>query len=275
MRKPGVQWGGVSMRLSTRFRRGERGRAILEPITIRARYRGHWGCPGYWGLGAVALLLAVAGCSDTSGRPAQTDVLGSVPLAPARQGDVPNSLVYRAPDLDTRPAPRCFYIPPTEIDTGKEAVFLEVTEQQKQIVADAVTTAFRHAIGQHQRVTTTAGPGCATLQLYLTGVTKTTPGQDMSGSPYSSLLGMSDVSGRNLQASVNGTITVAGKFMTPDGSVLAGFVNKVGTNAFDIPPNASPREIAMLAAARLATDIAGAVDREVEVQKKNHGSQSG
>jgi hypothetical protein len=256
------------MRLSTRFRRGGNNRAILQPSP--AETQSNRCC----GPGVVALLLAVAACSNSS-QPAATNVLGPVPLAPATQGDVPNSLVYRAPDLDTMQPPRCFYIPPTQVDTGKEAVFLEVTEQQKQLVADAVTAAFRRSIGQHQRVATSAEPGCATLQLYLTGVTKTTPGQSLSGSPYNSLMGVSDVSGRNLQASVNGTITVAGKFLAPDGTVLAGFVNKVGTNAFDIPSNASPQDIARLAAARLASDIAGAVDREVEVQKKNHAGHTG
>ncbi|HEY0184139.1 MAG TPA: DUF3313 family protein [Rhodopila sp.] len=217
------------------------------------------------------MLLAVAACSDASRPPGPTSALGSVPLAPSGPGDVPNALVYRAPDLDTRPAPRCFYIPPATIDTGPEAVFLDMNDQQKKVVAEVVTDAFRHAIGQHQTISITPGPGCATLQLFLTGVTRTEPGKDFSGSPYSSLMGMSDVSGRNLQASVNGTITVAGKFVAPNGTVLAGFVSKVGTNAFDIPPNASPKEVAMLAAARLAGDIAAAVDREVEVQKGHRG----
>ncbi len=218
----------------------------------------------------VLVLLTVAACAAPP-PPAPTDVLGSVPLERAGSRDVPNSLVYRAPDLDTRPAPRCFYIPPTEIASGPGTLFLDVTEQQKQVVADAVTAAFRHAIGQHQRVEDTAQRACATLQLYLTGVTKSTPGQQLQDSAYSNVLGLSAGSSRNLQASVNGTITVAGKFVAPDGSVLAGFVNKVGTSAFDIPLNASPREIASLAAARLANDIAGAVDREVAIQKRKAG----
>jgi Protein of unknown function (DUF3313) len=221
--------------------------------------------------GALVILLTVAACGSTPPPPAPTNVLGSVPLAPAGSSDVPNSLVYRAPDLNTRPAPRCFYIPQTQIASGPGTIFLGITEPQKQSVAEAVTAAFRHAIGQHQRVENTAQPGCATLQLYLSGVTKSTPGQQLEGSPYGNVMGLSDVSSRNLQASVNGTITVAGKFVAPDGGVLAAFVNKVGTSAFDIPLNASPRDVAELAAARLANDIAGAVDREVAIQKRGGG----
>jgi Protein of unknown function (DUF3313) len=219
--------------------------------------------------GAVVLLLAIASCSNTPQTPPPTQALGQVPLAPAGPGDVPHSLVYREPDLDTRPAPKCFYIPQTEIYTGPQALFLDVTEQQKQNVADLVAAAFRRAIGKHQRVTTVAGPGCATLQLYLTGVTRSTPSEDIESGEYGNLVGVSDASARNLQASVNGTITVAGKFVAADGAILAGFVDKVGTDAFDVPRDASPPEIAKLAAAILAGDIASAVDREVAVQKHN------
>jgi uncharacterized protein DUF3313 len=219
--------------------------------------------------GVVALLLAVSACSAAS-RPPPADVLGQVPLAPAGPRDVPESFVYRAPDLDTLPAPRCFYIPPTGIDTRREAVFLDVTERQKQIVADAVTAAFRQAVGKHQRVSMEAEPDCATLQLYLTGVTKSVPRSDAGGdNPYSNLIGQTSQGGRNLQASINGTITVAGKFVAPNGNVLAGFVNKIGTNSFDIPMNASPDQIARLGAERVANDIAATVDREVLVQKRN------
>jgi Protein of unknown function (DUF3313) len=256
----------VTMKLSTRSRRNDGGgRATLYSIPRLRRSNSGRRIAG------LVVVLAVAACSNASQRPAPTDVLGPIPLAPSGPNDVPNSLVYRSPDLDSKPAPRCFYIPATQIATGKEARFLEVTEQQKQIVADAVTDAFRHAIGQHQRVSTTSAPDCATLQLYLTGVTRSTPDQSVEGGAYGNFLGMTDTQGRNMQASVNGTITVAGKFTAPDGSVLAGFVDRVGTNAFDIPRDATPRQIAMLAAAHLASDLASAVDREVAVQRHNQG----
>ena len=220
--------------------------------------------------GIVGITLTFAGCNNLSQRPTAPASLASVPLSPATAGDVPNSLVFRAPDLDTRPAPRCFHIPPTEIaPPGKSVVFLNVTEQQKQIVADAVTEEFRRAIGRRQRLSNTPGPDCATLQLYLTGVTRSTPNENVAANPYGSIIGMSDVMARNLQASVNGTITVAGKFMAPNGDLLAAFVDKVGTGAIDIPSNATPRQIAMIGAAHIANDIAGAVDREVAVQKRH------
>ena len=218
----------------------------------------------------AGIFLPLAGCNDLSQRPTPPAPLAAVPLTPAPAGDVPNSLVFRAPDLDTRPAPRCFHIPPTEIaPPGKSVVFLNVTQQQKQAVADAVTDEFRRAIGRRQRLSNAPGADCATLQLYLTGVTKSTPDQDVAANPYGNLIGMSDVMARNLQASVNGTITVAGKFMAPNGDLLAAFVDKVGTGAIDIPSNATPRQIAMIGAAHIADDIAGAVDREVSVQKRN------
>ena len=220
----------------------------------------------------VLVFLTAAACSNPSVPPAPTNALGSdVPVTRAGPGDVPNSLVYRAPDLDTRPPPSCFHIPPALIATGKGTLFLEVNDQEKQLVAEEVTAAFRHALRRHQQVSDVAQRDCADLQLYLTGVTKSTPVQNADQGAYSNILGMSDVPARNLQASVNGSITVAGKFVAPNGDILAGFVNKVGTGSFDIPQNASQREILRLAAARIANDIAGAVDREVVLQKHNKG----
>jgi len=216
-------------------------------------------------VGAIALGLAVASCGPQTAAPS-TDVLGNqVKLAPATQGDVPGSLVFRAPDLDTRPPPRCFYIPDTIIDNGKEAVFVDVSEQQKQVVAEEVTAAFRRAIGQHQRVSSAAGPSCATLQLYLTGLHRTVPNSG-SEADYGILMGGL---GAGQNRSVYGAITVAGRFTAPDGTVLAGFVNKMESNSFNISPTATPRQIAMLTAQRLANEIASEVDQEVAVQRSN------
>ena len=217
-------------------------------------------------MGAIALVLAVASCGPQNLNAAPTDVLGNqVKLAPATQGDVPGSLVFRAPDLDTRPPPRCFYIPDTIIDNGKEALFVDVNDQQKQAVAEEVTNAFRRAIGQHQRVSPTAAPTCSTLQLYLTRIHRTVP-NSAPEADYGILMGGLGV-GQN--RSVYGSITVAGKFTATDGTVLAGFVNKVESNSFNIAPDATPRQIAIAVAQRLANEIAGEVDQEVAVQRSN------
>jgi hypothetical protein len=241
-------------KLSTRLHQGD-----LVPATIGR------GLATALPMGAIALVLAVASCGPQMTTPT-TDVLGNqVKLAPASQGDVPGSLVFRAPDLDTRPPPRCFYIPDTIIDTGKEAVFVDVNDQQKQVVAEEVTNAFRKAIGQHQRVSPTAAPTCATLQLYLTGIHRTVPNAG-SEADYGILMGGL---GAGQNRSVYGAITVAGRFTAPDGTVLAGFVNKMESNSFNISPTATPRQIAMLTAQRLANEIASEVDQEVAVQRSN------
>jgi len=217
-------------------------------------------------LSAFTLVLGVAACGPPQTPPPPASILGSqVKLGPAGQGDVPNSLVFRAPDLDTKPPPKCFYIPDTMIDTRPEAIFVDVNEQQKQAVAEEVTAAFKRAIGQHQRLSPTAGPGCVTLQLYLTGINRAVPAPD-TGGEYGILMGGLGV-GRPL--AVYGSITVAGRFNAPDGTALAGFVNKVETNSFNISPSSTPRQIAMLTAQRLANEIAGEVDEEVALQRAN------
>jgi hypothetical protein len=222
-----------------------------------------------YGVVAAAILPVITSCSQVSQPLAPPPVLGELPLTQTAVGNIPNAQVFRAPDLDQQSAPRCFSIPQTVIASGPMTQFLDVTDPQKQVVAEAVTAAFRQAIGRHQHVMTKPRPDCVTLQLYLTGVTKSTPGESDVANPYATLLGVTDVRSRNLQASVNGTITVAGKFTGSNGNVLAAFVSKVGTSAFDIPADATPQEIARLAAAHLATDIAEAVDREVAIQKRN------
>jgi len=215
-------------------------------------------------LGAFSLVLAVAACGPPQKPLAGTNVLGNEQLSPST--NVPGAIVFRAPDLDTKPPPKCFYIPDTTIDNGPKAVFYDVNEQQKQAVAEEVTVAFRQAIGQHQRISPTAAPGCVTLQLYLTGIDRAVPMAPGAEADYGILMGGLGV-GRNL--SVYGSITVAGKFIAPDGAALAGFVNRVETNSFSIPPSSSPRQIAALTAQRLANEIASGVDREVALQKSN------
>jgi hypothetical protein len=242
------------MKLSTRFHQGN-----LVPVTSRRRIAAT-ALP----VGAFTLVLAVAACGPPQQPLAGTNVLGDQKLAPATH--IPGAMVFRAPDLDTKPPPKCFYIPDTTIDNGQEAVFTDVNEQQKQAVAQEVTTAFRHAIGQHQRVSPTAAPDCVTLQLYLTGIDRALPPPPATESQYGILMGGLGL-GRNL--SVYGSITVAGKFVGPDGAALAGFVNRVETNSFNIPPSSTPRQIAALTAQRLANEIASEVDQEVALQKSN------
>src|SRR5271163_1025529 len=96
-RAPGrrVEIGGsIKMNLTLASRRdGDRGdRATPHFDTVRRRLEA---CRP---TGALVMLLTVAACGSASPPPAPTNVLGSVPLAPAASSDVPNSLVYRAPD---------------------------------------------------------------------------------------------------------------------------------------------------------------------------------
>jgi hypothetical protein len=85
------------------------------------------------------------------------------------------------------------------------------------------------------------------------------------------LTGSSGVTGgSNLQAAVNGSITVAGKFTDSTDAVLAGFVNSVSSNDFDLPMDASPLEIAKLGSDKMATEVAGAVDHQIARQRQNN-----
>jgi hypothetical protein len=246
----------VKMKLSTRIHQGD-----SVPATSMRRLAAT-ALP----IGAFTLVLTVAACGPPPQPLAGTNVLDQK-LGPST--NIPGAMTFRAPDLDSKPAPKCFYIPDTIIDNGKEAVFVDVNEQQKQAVAQEVTTAFRHAIGQHQRVSPAPSPDCVTLQLYLTGIDRAVPIPPGAEANYGILMGGLGL-GRNL--SVYGSITVAGKFIAPDGTALAGFVNRVETNSINISPSSTPRQIAAITAQRLANEIAVQVDQEVALQKSNQKS---
>ena len=51
--------------------------------------------------------------------------------------------------------------------------------------------------------------------------------------------------------------------------MLAGFVDSVRSDDFDLPLNATPLDIARLGAGQLATEIAQAVNRQIARQKSN------
>jgi hypothetical protein len=218
-------------------------------------------------LSAVAVLL-LAACAQRQPPPPPAAV-GNQPLAASTE--VPGALVYRVPNIDQLPPPRCFYIPDTQVYNGPDARYFGVDEQQKEAVAKVVTEAFRRELGRHQRLCEASGPRVATLQLTLFGLKRTTP-SDISSStnPYGSLLtgAYGNVGGSNLQAAVNGSITVAGKFTDSTGAVLAGFVNSVSSNDFDLPLDAGPLEIAKLGADKMASEVAGAVDHQIARQRQ-------
>lgn len=219
---------------------------------------------------AILLLASAASCAPHQ-QPPPPSAVGNQPLAASTE--VPGALVYRVPNIDQLPPPRCFYIPDTQVYNGPDAQYYGVDEEQKAAVAKAVTDAFRREIGKHQRPCQASGPRVATLQLTLYGLKRTTP-SDISSStnPYRALLtGSSGVSGgANLQAAVNGSITVAGKFTDSTGAVLAGFVNGVSSNDFNLPMDASPLEIAKLGADKIASEVAGAIDHQVALQRQNN-----
>lgn len=219
---------------------------------------------------ACAALLLLAGCNQAD-TPHATPALGAnVPLSAAGARDVPGSLVFRAPDLDRRPAPRGFYIPATIIYNGESDRFLNIDDAQKRNVANIVTAAFRQALGRHQRVVDAPGPGIVTLQLLITGIHRTVPSDlvayDNALSPF---IPVTDVAEGNIQAQVAGSIMLAGKFVDPSGKLLAGFEGRLSTASFDLPPNATPTQIAQMVVYRYAEEIATTVDQEVSVQRAN------
>jgi hypothetical protein len=215
-------------------------------------------------LSAVAVLL-LASCAQPPPPPA---AYGNVPLAASTE--VPGAMVYRVRNLNSLPPPRCFYIPDAMIYNGPDARYYEADEQQKAAVAKVLTDAFRRRIGQDQALCQASGPRVATLQLTLFGLKRIVPGDVSSAtSIYSSYVARTDVDPRNLEASVNGSITVGGKFTDSTGTVLAGFVDSVSSDDFDLPLNATPLDIAKLGADQLATEIAQAVNRQIARQKSS------
>lgn len=215
-------------------------------------------------LSAIAVVL-LASCAQPPPPPA---AYGNVPLRASTE--LPGAMVFRVRNLNSLPPPRCFFIPEAKIYNGPDARYYEVDEQQKAAVAKVLTDAFRRHIGQDQALCQASGPRVATLQLTLFGLKRIVP-SNVSGatSLYSAYVAQTDVDPRNLEASVNGSLTVGGKFTDSTGTVLAGFVDSVSSDDFDLPLNASPLDIARLGADQLATEVAQAVNRQIARQKRN------
>ena len=218
---------------------------------------------------AILLLASAASCAPHPPPPPPPSAVGNQPLTASTQ--VPGAMVYRVPNIDQLPPPRCFYIPDAQVYNGPNAQYFGVDDPEKQVVATEITNAFRREIGRHQRLCQASAPRVATLQLTLVGLRRTVP-SDISSStnPYSSILIGGVTGGANLQAAVNGSITVAGKITDSTGALLAGFVNSVSSNDFTLPLDASARQIAQLGADKLAKDIAGAIDHVVALQRQNN-----
>jgi hypothetical protein len=78
---------------------------------------------------AIVLLASAASCAPHQPPPPPSAV-GNQPLAASTE--VPGALVYRVPNIDQLPPPRCFYIPDTEVYNGPDAQYYGVDEEQRR-----------------------------------------------------------------------------------------------------------------------------------------------
>jgi len=194
-------------------------------------------------------------------------VVGNVPLTTSTE--IPGALVYRAKGLNELPAPRCIYIPDTQVYNGPNAQYENVDEQQKGFVAKLITYAFRQEIGRHQRLCQTPGPGGPTLQLTLFGLKRTTPTEISPTVPYGWAIAASDLNTSGMEVAINDSMTLGGKLSDSDGKVLGGFVDTVSSSDFTLSSHGPPAEMARLGADKIAREIAQAVDREIARERKN------
>lgn len=216
---------------------------------------------------AIAAAVLLAACAST--RPETTAGLAAdMPLAAPTtanpnvpSGMADNTLVYRSPTLDVSKY-HGFYIPAANVYHGAGADFGDITAQDQDALAQALTGNVVAALQRNRNIASRPGPGIITLQLTLAGVSETRPVLSLTRlTPVGlGITALKSVEG--MPAAFVGTVTVAGKFTdSRTGEVLGGFVTRQGPPAYDLRSSAGTIQTARLALSSFATELAGAVDK--------------
>jgi hypothetical protein len=217
-------------------------------------------------LSAIAAALVLAACAST--QPQATGGLeAEMPLAPpgAANTAVPasiaeNTLVYRSPTLDLSKY-HGFYIPPADVYEGADADFGDLSAQDRQQLAAALTRDVVSALGRSRNLVSRPGPGIVTLQLTLASVSKTRPALSLTRlTPVG--LGVTLLkTAADKPAAFVGSATVAGKFTDSQaGEILGGFVTRQSPPAYDLRSSAGTLETAELALKQTASQLATALN---------------
>jgi len=180
----------------------------------------------------LPLLLVVAGCATEEPKPySGLQAAGKL----EKQTSGPAEYLYKAPGADFKKYTK-FMIPPTTIYQGSDAQFGDATEEQKQEMADYITSTFTKVLQDGgYPVVTQSGPDVADLKFTLAGIEMTHP----AGATVTHLLPIGVVVNLGKGAagsggSFMGAVLFAGEIYDSDSDkLIAAFVTKQYASALD------------------------------------------
>jgi len=146
-----------------------------------------------------------------------------------------NTLIYVKPDVDVKKYTK-FYIEPVQIYRGADAQFVNITEEQKQKMADFIQNEFIKTLKKSFEVVDGPGPGVLRIRFILAGVQETVvPLATLTHALPAGLVMNLGLSAAHMNGSFMGSIVFGGEFFDGEtGKLEAAFLTKKSPNAMNI-----------------------------------------
>ena len=201
--------------------------------------------------------LVLAGCASHT--PKTTGGL-DLPLQPSQY---PGTLVYRAPDVQSRKY-KAIFVDNADIYRAADADFGGASEEDKARLAEKLSTEFKSALTKHKyTLVSQPGPAVVRLHLILAGIKESKPvaATALRLTP----LGLGASAAKTVtggSSALVGSVTVSGELLDAEsGQALAGFVATESPIALDLASGLGKLRAAELGIERGSEDFAAALDR--------------
>lgn len=182
---------------------------------------------------------------------------------PLQPGQLPGTLVYRAPDIPSGKY-KSIFVDNADIYRAADADFGGASEEDKARLAQKLSTEFKNALTKHHyTLASQPGQGVVRLHLVLAGIKESKPvaATVLRLTP----LGLGASAAKTAtggSSALVGSVTVSGELTdTASGEALAGFVATESPIALDLTSGLGKLRAAELGIERGSEDFAAALDR--------------
>jgi hypothetical protein len=192
-----------------------------------------------WLVLTIAPNFLLIGCS--SNEPPRLQASSTAPQMQQEAVGGRPTLVYRAPNVDARRYTR-FIVDPVDIYRGADAQFGDLSEQDKQQMAQFMRSEFVRILGN--RNASASGANVARLHLTLAGLENNVPGVATVAhvAPAGLVLNVIN-SATDRPGSFTGSTTIAGEVLDSESNrIIVSFVQKRYPDAMDIGATLSSRD---------------------------------
>lgn len=209
------------------------------------------------GLTLAALLVMLAACASKGPEVIKTDG-----LIPIKETKLPNVRAYRAPDFD-RSQYHAMLIEPATLYQGTDADWGNASPEDRQRIADKLTSEFKRVLGEKYKLVDQPGPGVVRIDLTLVGIDQSHPVLSTALRLTPAGLVMSGVRGvQSKGAPFTGSINIAALASDSESTkVLATVQAIVEPNAVNLTSGLTPLRAAELSTTRAAEAFRDYLDR--------------